>query len=86
MSDKFYQRRSFYIPTALIAMVLGIYYLTKYVDFLTLPFLCIILIIVTTLEVIETKKIKSKENILKLGSAGLLIALATWYQITVFIL
>lgn len=67
-------------------MALGIYYLTKHVDFLTLPFLCIILIIVTTLEVIETKKLKSKENILKLGSAGLLIALATWYQITVFIL
>ncbi|MFS0751725.1 hypothetical protein [Oceanobacillus sp. 1P07AA] len=86
MSENILKRRGFYIPAAIIAIILGIYYLTRYVDFLTLPFLCIILIIVTILEVMETKQIKSKENILKIGAAGLLVGLALWYQVTVFII
>lgn len=86
MAENFLRRRLFYIPTSIIAIIFGVYFLTRRLDSLTIPFLCLILIIVTTLELMETKQIKTKSSIIKIGLTAILISLALWYQITAFIL
>lgn len=80
------KRRWFYFPIIIASFVFGIIYLTKVADYLTLPFLSLLLIVFTFLEVYPTKKYFSKGNLIKMISALIIIALALWYQIAVFIL
>ncbi|MFD1066201.1 hypothetical protein [Oceanobacillus locisalsi] len=80
------KKRWIYIPIILIAFVCGLIYLTKVADYLTLPFLSMLLLILTFLEVHPDKNYFSRKNIIKIFSALLLVGLAAWYQIAVFIL
>ncbi|GIO23184.1 hypothetical protein [Oceanobacillus sp. J11TS1] len=80
------KKRWLYIPILMATFVIGIIYLTKVADYLTLPFLSVLLLIFTFLEVYPTKNYFSKGNVIKMISAIIVIALALWYQIVVFIL
>ncbi|WP_080874564.1 hypothetical protein [Oceanobacillus timonensis] len=80
------KKRWIYIPIIIISFVFGLVYLTKVADYLTLPFLSVLLLILTFLEVYPGKNYFSRKNIIKMLAALLIVSLAAWYQITVFIL
>lgn len=86
LTETIKKKRWLYIPIIIISFILGIIYLTKVADYLTLPFLSTLLIIVTFLEVYPGRNYFSKTNLIKIISALLLVALALWYQVTVFII
>ncbi|MFD1412721.1 hypothetical protein [Oceanobacillus jeddahense] len=86
MTDILKKKRWLYLPIIIISFILGLFYLTKVADYLTLPFLSLLLLILTFLEVYPSKNYFSKGNLIKMISALLVIALALWYQIAVFIL
>ncbi|WP_040985355.1 hypothetical protein [Oceanobacillus jeddahense] len=86
MTDILKKKRWLYLPIIIISFILGLFYLTKVADYLTLPFLSLLLLILTFLEVYPSKNYFSKGNLIKMISAILVIALALWYQIAVFIL
>ncbi|GAA0331598.1 hypothetical protein [Oceanobacillus sp. FSL W7-1293] len=86
MTETIKKKRWLYLPIIIISFILGIIYLTKVADYLTLPFLSALLLIVTFLEVYPDKNYFSKKNLVKIISALVIIALALWYQISVFIL
>lgn len=86
MTETIKKKRWLYLPIIIISFILGIFYLTKVADYLTLPFLSALLLIVTFLEVYPGKNYFSKTNLIKIISALVIVALALWYQIAVFIL
>ncbi|WP_152658051.1 hypothetical protein [Oceanobacillus sp. CFH 90083] len=86
MAEMIKKKRWLYLPIIIIGFVLGLIYLTKAADYLTLPFLSTLLLILTFLEIYPSKNYFSKGNLIKMISALAVVALALWYQIAVFII
>lgn len=86
MTGNWKNKRWIYLPLSIVCFLFALIYLTKVADYLTIPLLSMLLIVVTFLEVYPGKNYTSKANLIKIGCTAFIIALALWYQFTVFII